>query len=117
MGTDRYNTIIQRKPDYTDFTFKTHIPNPTDVDYQRRYITRYFIQKSNDRNSPIFEVNSDTYSSAISNPYYIGVELDWSIIGNGDDVKNSNRASISIASQSIPTISLYLPNLLQFWKA
>lgn len=116
MGIDRYNTIVIRKPSYTDFTFKTHIPNPTDVDYQRRYIIRYFIQKSNDINSPIFEVNSDTYSSAISNPYYIGVELDWSIIGSGDTVKDSNRNSISIASQTIPIISLYLPNLLQFWK-
>jgi len=113
---DKYNSIVNSKPEYTDFTFRTHIPTPKDVDYKRRYITRYFVQKSNDTESPIFEVDSDTFSSTSSNPYYKTVELDWSIVGDGDTVKNSNRASIAIASKTISKIPLYLPNLLQFFK-
>jgi hypothetical protein len=113
---DKYNNILNLKPQYTDFTIRAYIPNPTETDYKRRYITRYFVQKANDPNSPIFEVDSDVFSAVSNNPYYIGVDLDWSIIGDSDTVKKSNTASISIASKTLKSISLYLPNLLQFWK-
>jgi hypothetical protein len=44
------------------------------------------------------------------------VSLDWRITGDPIDIKKSNIASLRIASKTIPKISLYLPNLLQFHK-
>jgi hypothetical protein len=42
--------------------------------------------------------------------------LDWRLTGDPIDIKKSNTESLRIASKTIPKISLYLPNLLQFHK-
>jgi hypothetical protein len=91
-------------------------PNPTEKDYTNGYITRYFCQKSNDNNSVIYEVNSKSFSKLSLSPIYKIVSLRWRIVGDPIDVKKSNSASIRIASQTIPKIGMYLPNLLQFYK-
>lgn len=89
-------------------------PNPTEKDYTNGYITRYFCQKSNDNNSVIYEVNSKSFSKLSLSPIYKVVSLRWRITGDPIDIKKSNSASIRIASQKIPKIGMYLPNLLQF---
>ena len=35
----------------------SHFPKPTDGDYYNGYMERYFIQKVNDINAPIFEID------------------------------------------------------------
>ena len=39
----------------------TFVPNPTDSDYKKGYITRFFIQKSNDKTSSVYEVSSQNF--------------------------------------------------------
>jgi hypothetical protein len=93
-----------------------YIPSPTDTDYKRGYITRYFIQKANDSKSFIYEISSSNYNKFAISPFYTQVPLDWRILGTDDEIRNSNMKSLKIAQTKIPSIQLYLPNLLQFRK-
>lgn len=95
---------------------KSFVPSPNERDYLRGYIQRYFIRISNDELTPIIEVDSSEYSKLLSNPFYVGEKLRWRITGELEEVKDSNRKSISISSTKIKNLKLYLPNLLQFHK-
>ena len=114
MDTERYNQILKLPSEYSNNTIEAFIPTPKKVDYDRGYIERYFVQKSNDTSAHIFEVSSDNINQFLSNPFYSTIKLDWRLIGDPIDIKNSNSTSIRIASETIPKIQLYLPNLLQF---
>jgi hypothetical protein len=116
MSIDRYNKISNNSSEYNNTKIRTHIPTPKEIEYKVGYITRYFIQKVNDENSSIYEVNEGVYIKFLTSSFYRGVSLDWRIKGNPVDVKKSNSASVQIASKTIPRIQLYLPNLLQFHK-
>ena len=106
----------------------TYVPNPTEDDYLRGYITRFFIQKTNDLESPIYEVSSSSYRKYLNSTTYRGTSLRWRISGPLDTIFNdnndvtdkgvqqSNVISISIASKDIKNLKLYLPNILQFYK-
>ena len=92
------------------------VPKPRQKDYDKGYITRYFIQKANDSNSLIYEVSKDSYPNFISNLLFVNTTLDWRIVGDDIDIKKSNSESVRLASQKINKLQLYLPNLLQFKK-
>ncbi len=105
----------------------TIIPSPTDSDYQLGFIYRYFIQKANDENAFIYEVSETDYEIYSENHFWKRIRIKWRISGpsnpiykNGvmEDrgVLNSNKSSVSLASSHFKNISLYLPNLLQFYK-
>lgn len=117
---DRYKRILKGSYKFSEPKIKTFVPKPTDVDYLRGYITRYFVQKVNDKNSPIYEVNSDNYTKINNNTFYIGVSIRWRIsmknILETKTISESNRKSIQTALDSMPSLKLYLPNLLQFHK-
>ena len=116
MSKDRYGEIVDLKPEFNPVKIVSYIPTPIDVDYKRGYIIRYFLQKSNDRNGLIFEIKKESISKFSDNPFYKIVGLDWRLTGDRDEVKKSNSISIRIASEIIPKLQLYLPNLLQFHK-
>ncbi len=116
MSIDRYNEIIDLSDDFNPITITSHIPHPTKSDYDVGYITRYFVQKANDKNSLIYEISRSFYDKVNDNPFYLVAILDWRLIGDPNEIKKSNSASIRIASEVIPKIYLYLPNLLQFYK-
>jgi hypothetical protein len=107
---------------------KNFIPTPSDTDYQIGFIRRYFVTKTADLAGFVYEVKFDDYENYLENPHFICVDLKWRIRGpldityksNGEindrGVSNSNKAAISLASQKLKNIGLYLPNLLQFYK-
>lgn len=112
----RYNKILE--DDTTDFRIRkirTTVPSPTETDYKIGYIQRYFIQKRNDEGSYVYEVTKQ-YFSQIDNPFFKGVTLKWKISGSREEVREMNRKSVGYASKDIKSISLYLPNYLQFHK-
>ena len=94
----------------------SYVVSLTEEDYTKGYVVRYFTQKVNDTNSSIYEISRNQFTSLKNSPYYTSVSLDWRITGEVNEIKKSNSASVRIASQTIPKISLYLPNLLQFHK-
>ncbi len=107
---------------------KNFIPTPSDTDYQIGFIRRYFVTKTSDMAGFVYEVNFNDYENYLESPHFICVDLKWRIRGpltityktNGEindrGVSNSNKAAISLASQKLKNIGLYLPNLLQFYK-
>jgi hypothetical protein len=114
VNIGRYMVLLENRSDFEYPDIKTHIPTPTDVDYERGYIVRYFIRKANDNSSYIYEVNSDTYSNMIQNPFFTTVSLRWRISGEINEVRESNKKSVKLTSLKMKNIPLYLPNLLQF---
>lgn len=123
-----YNDLISEKTNYSlDFP-KTIVPIPSDTDYENGFIERYFTQKVNDKNSYVFEINKEEYFNLFENPYWVVEIMKWRITGPISPVYNidgiltdkgvieSNNASISIISEKIKNVKLYLPNILQFHK-
>lgn len=117
---DRYKRILKGSHKFKEPKIKTFVPKPTDDDYLRGYITRYFVQKVNDKSSPIYEVNSDNFSKINNNTFYIGVSIKWKITQKSSfeikTLSESNRNSIKTVLEVMPNLKLYLPNLLQFHK-
>lgn len=116
IDIDRYNQISNSIGDFLNPNIKPFLPTPSNDDYKRGYIVRYFTKSATNPTSPIYEVKLNTFSTLSSNPLYITTELDWRISGELEEVKKSNRVSLQIASEFIPKLKLYLPNLLQFYK-
>jgi hypothetical protein len=111
-----------------DSKIDTSVPVPNESDYSRGWITRYFLQRTNDKGANIYEVNYSQYTSSITNDLFTNVSIKWRIsgpittqydsVGNVLDkgVRESNRISISLVNDKIPNLKFYLPNLLQFHK-
>jgi hypothetical protein len=97
-------------------TITAYIPTPTEFDYKRGFIERYFVQKINDTDSFIYEVDSTTYQTTLTSPFYKSVKLKWKITGNADKARESNKTSIRLVSSDMKSLILYLPNTLQFHK-
>jgi hypothetical protein len=123
-----YKDVAQNIEQFTIKFPKTLVPIPSDYDYSNGFIERYFVQKSNDINGHVYEVNKNVYAEHFENPFWKTETLYWRITGPIDTtykstgevddvgVKNSNRAALNIASIKLKNIGLYLPNLLQFYK-
>jgi hypothetical protein len=116
MNLNRYNKVANIGSEFREKRISPYIPTPTDLDYQRGYIVRYFIQKANDTQSRITEVDYIGYSKFVENAFYSTVSLDWKIKGTDEEIKECNFKSIKTGVDKIPLIQSYLPNLVQFRK-
>lgn len=103
----------------------TYVPNPQEEDYDRGYLRRYFVRKTNDPNGIIYEVDSDIYEKMIENPFWKGTSIRWRLDGPLDSiiedgkitdrgVIESNRASIGLGKMVLENLGNYLTNLKQF---
>lgn len=125
---DKYNELTNGSSQLINISPVAFIPILTEKDYKRGYVNRYFIQRSNDSNSPIYEVSDIDFRSSHSTPMYNVTNLRWRIsgplvptkIGAGEivdkGVLESNKISIKLASTLITKLGLYLPNRKQFHK-
>ena len=116
MDLNRYKNIIKLPTQYKSIKIVTYLPAPNEFDYKKGYITRYFLQKANDFDSPIYEVKQNAMMKYSNNSFYTVVSLDWRLVGTNEEIKKSNSASLKLVSVKVPKIALYLPNLLQFHK-
>ena len=116
MDLSRYNKVANIGSEFREKRISPYIPTPTDLDYQRGYIVRYFIQKANDTQSRITEVDYIGYSKFVENAFYSTLSLDWKIKGTDEEIRECNFKSIKTGIDKIPLIQSYLPNLVQFRK-
>lgn len=116
MDIARYKKIINLPSDYKSKKINTYIPVIQEYDYKRGYISRYFVQKTNDVNSTIYEVDSKTFSNLSNNAFYTTITLNWRLVGTQEQIKESNFKSVKLASANMKGILTYLPNYLQFYK-
>ena len=116
MDLTRYNKVANIGSEFREKRISPYVPTPTDLDYERGYIVRYFIQKANDTQSRITEVDYIGYSKFVENAFYTTVSLDWKIKGTDEQIRECNFKSIKTGIDRIPLIQSYLPNLVQFKK-
>ena len=112
--------------DYARITYKrstnqipkvvAYLPDISDPDYEAGYVNRNFVQKVNDDNSIIIEVDDASYVEIQSSDYYKYVSIRWRLTGTPQEIMDSNKNSIKLVSDKIKNLKLYLPNLLQFAK-
>lgn len=114
LDIKRYKEINKTDTVYDGVQIQTHTPIITNTDYKKGFITRYFIQKANDTESTIYEVDNIGFSKAIDNPFYKLVNINWRLTGTDEQIKDSNSKAIRLLTTEIPKLYLYLPNLLQF---
>jgi len=116
INRDRYRSIITNGYLFKVKKIETFVPTPDDNDYQRGYIDRYFIQKSNDNSAPIFEISKNQYVSYLVNPFFTAVSIIWRLAGSNDEISQSNLKSIKLGCVDMRNLYTYLPNTLQFSK-
>jgi hypothetical protein len=122
----KYNDLRPGNKSTLRTAVNSFIPTPTDVDYAKGYITRFFVQRVNDKSSPVFEVSNVEFGKLQSNVLFNTTSLRWRISGPKEmqfdsdgrildkGIKESNKKSIELASDNIINLKLYLPNTLQF---
>ena len=85
-------------------------------DFNRGYIVRHFAQKVNDDFSPIIEISQSGLNRIRTNPLYRNISLRWRLTGTPEEIKNSNRTSISEKLKLMPQLKNRLVNLLEYSK-
>lgn len=112
-----YSKLLRKKGmSFNSTNVAAFIPNPSEADYTMGYIERFFVQKINDKNAAITEVNQTSLISIQSTNYYNFVKISWKIKGSEEEIKKINKKTINNVNDIMPRLSLYLPNLLQFAK-
>ena len=115
INIGRYNSIANTDS-FSSYKIFTKIPTPTDTDYKRGYIRRYFVQTANDPSSHIYEITDILFSVLKIDPLYLCVSLKWRLSGTAEAVKESNSKAVRLASKTMKQIPYYLPYYLQFYK-
>ncbi len=108
--------LVKKSTTFKYPNVNSFIPNPNETDYKTGYIERYFVQKINDINAPIIEINESNFNSLKNSGYYNGVTIRWKIKGSDEEIKMANKKSINTVILEMPRLAVYLPNLLQFSK-
>ena len=112
---------------------QSYYPIPTDIDYNKKNITRYFAQQRIIRKFKIIEINKETYEDiyyqrgVYNYPMWKVTSLFWQISGPLEDEKpngiliagvtNTNRRILDIKEKTFQGIKQYLTDLKQFYKA
>ena len=102
----------------------TYVPFITHDDYDKGYITRYFVGKRN--YFDVIETNAKGYKETDTN-FYVKISIDWKITGpeyniyNGKTLQttgvvNYNVLRIKEADLKIKGMNLILDNPKQFWR-
>ena len=97
----------------------------TEQDRKRGYVYRYFLKRYNGGIIEVDKLQYDEYQNKRIDPnLYIAVRAEWTIVGPINDtykngaidkgISSRNRQSIQIASQTIPELSLYITNYIEF---
>ena len=68
------------------FPSRGFVPEPTQRDYDRGHIERYFLRKV--RTSDVIEVSQEQFEEFANSDYFISFSLQWKISGPRHDVFN-----------------------------
>ena len=122
----QYNSISSVNLNFN--SFKTYNVVITKDDITIGFVRRYIIKKNNE--SKFYEVDKKTYddyqNNKIDQALYTAVELIWQITGNLNDtrdgsilipsVQSNNTKLIQDAERTMPGLSSYLTDLLQYYS-
>lgn len=109
-------------------------PEPTEEDYSRGFMYRYFLQAKRPRDSLPFEIDRPQFDSfqnaeqGISQRIYRGREIKWKLTGPEDvetndlgypvrsGVRPTNKNLVQLYEEDLPGLSKILDNPLQYWR-
>jgi hypothetical protein len=120
-----YNKISDIEINYK--SFNTYNVAITKENINIGYVDRFIIKRAND--NVFYEVNSDTYdmytNEDIDPVLYLAVKFKWYITGNINDVRqgnilipgvpSNNYKELQTAEKTVPNITSYLKDLLQYY--
>jgi hypothetical protein len=120
-----YNKISDIEINYK--SFNTYNVAITKENINTGYVDRFIIKRAND--NVFYEVNSDTYdmytNEDIDPVLYLAVKFKWYITGNTNDVirgnilipgvPSNNYKELQTAEKTVPNITSYLKDLLQYY--
>ena len=120
-----YNKISDIEINYK--SFNTYNVAITKENINTGYVDRFIIKRAND--NVFYEVNSDTYdmytNEDIDPVLYLAVKFKWYITGNINDVRqgnilipgvpSNNYKELQTAEKTVPNITSYLTDLLQYY--
>ena len=123
VATQLYRNITTVKVDKF-IAPKFHYPRVRQKDLSNGYITRYFVQKKNNKTSAtIMEINGDQYGKvanknkqAINGKMYDKFELRWKIVGDEEEIKKTNTLTLNRIEEHNRGIKQYLGDLTEFSK-
>ncbi len=129
----KIDTYLELRGDYLlkNFTDRMdpHVPVIDDAIRSVGVFPRYFghyISRSNN----IYEISGDTYTKFSKNPFYTVVKVNWYVRGpkytvlkdvRGQStsitgVEESNKESIKEALLTMPGLTSYIADYLQYWQ-
>ena len=103
-----YNTLNKQSQLYVS----SQATVPTEDDYVNGSFTRYFAQKANEKQSPVFEVSVDDFGSS---PLYEYISLTWYITGEVTQVYAANSLEVMKAQEKLPNVNKILTPF-QFYR-
>ena len=125
VGFNRNSKLIFSLRDESDFAVYNLLkpkqslvvePNaniaPTERDYKKGIMTRYFAKKVTEVNSNIMEITKEKMDAS---PLYRYVSLTWLLTGEKTQVFLANRRSIEQAARVMPSIGKFVPTF-QFYR-
>jgi hypothetical protein len=91
--------------------------NPADKDRKRGWMERYFAQKVNDDN--ILELTKDDFDNVgtddgLDKILWKKFKIRWRLIGNMDDIINTNRQTTLLKSEDYPSLNDYITDFREF---
>lgn len=104
------------------------IIEPSKDDYDKGIMTRYFVAKSNDIYSQIFEVGPSEYKQFQKNPFFVVAQMRWKIKGPVNNIYDRgvlkyrgvvdfNMVSYEQIQSIMPRIDTKIQSLVQFRKS
>lgn len=132
VESDAYKLLLDRSGSLKSNVFKAFptdkVITPSKDDYDKGMMTRYFVAKSNDMHSQIFEVDASGYKQFQKNPFYVVAQMRWKITGpvrsvydrgilKNRGVTDFNMVSYEQIQLTMPKIDTKISSLLQFYKS
>jgi hypothetical protein len=113
----KYNFITNKDKKNINYSPIFNPTLPTADEYDDGYMYRYFINRVNSSTKDIIEINLAQYDYFSKNVLYCHTKMMWRISRYSiEDVIYFNRQSIKSSERTIPGITEYLQNPIQYYK-
>ena len=127
-----YVNLTKVKPSSEKYA-KPYTPRPTNKDYKKGYLIRYFCRQANDLDAPVTEIDRLQFKSwadetaGLDNGFYKVCKLKWKLTGPEEDyiengmlyeksVYNANKDMVLLKNLKLIGLVNKLVNFLQFSK-
>ena len=119
MIKEEYNSATKRRPKSNEKYAHHFLPKPSDNDYLKGYIERFFAKQRNNFQSPVVEIDKRQFDShdvagdGLNSAFYQVLSLRWKLTGTPQEIQKINFNTARNLEQKMIGISIKLSNPLQ----